>query len=330
MRKNHNVHLITNGGDSLERLEELGINYSILKGLRSKNPISFARNITEMRSFIKNKHINVVHTHHRLAELLAVQSIQFIRKDRPVTILTSLSNVKRKYNIEFRSDRIIAVSNSIKKMLIEKFRVKENNISVINNFTDTAEIHELEIISTKKHSLGNYFNILAIGRFHHEKNFETLLKALNILKDKNIGLILLGEGSLDKEYLKYISKHNLNVEIIVPQKNLIKYFLVADLCVLPSARDPFPNFMLQAGLHRKPFIGSDVDGIGELIKEGKNGLLFSAGKEDELAKKIMLFKKNPKLAKECADNLHIDVLNNYTQEFIIPKIEHLYRQSIKT
>ncbi len=325
----HTVHLITNGGDSLERLEENNINYRIVKGLKSKNPITFAKNINEIRNYIKRNNINIIHTHHRLAELIALQSLKFIRKNKPATILTSLSIVKRKYNIEFRSDKIIAVSHSIKKMLSEKFMLDEKRISVIHNFTDTDEIHELEIIAPKARDHGKFFNILAIGRFHHEKNFETLLRAMNKLKAMNIKLILVGEGNKDIDYIRYIDHNDINVEIIVPQKNLLQYFLVADICVLPSVRDPFPNFMLQAGLHRVPFIGANVDGIGELINDGENGLLFSAGDENELADKILLFMNNRKHAEECAIKLHEVVINNYTQEFIIPKVENLYRELVR-
>ena len=152
---------------------------------------------------------------------------------------------------------------------------------------------------------------------------------MKIINNNNFSLILVGEGDNDIDYKRYISRHNLNVEIIVPQKNLIQYFLVADLCVLPSERDPFPNFMLQAGLHKKPFIGANVDGIGELISDGVNGLLFKSGDENELAEKIMKFAGNPDFAACCANNLHKDVVNNYTQEFIIPKIRKLYNSLLK-
>ena len=326
MHKKHNVHLITNGGDSFERLDELNIKYTKLKGLKSKNPITIAKNINLIKKYITENNIHIVHTHHRLAELLAIQSIKFIKESKPASVLTSLSIVNRKYNIEFKSDKIIAVSYSVKKMLREKFGLPEKKVSVINNFTDTDEIHELEIISPRIPPSSKYYYILAIGRFHHEKNFITLLKALNILKHKNIGLILVGEGNQDIDYKEYIAKNDLNVDIIVPQKNLLKYFLIADLCVLPSARDPFPNFMLQAGLHRIPFIGANVDGIGELINDGENGLLFTSGNEKELAVKILTFMNNRHLAQKCAVKLHEDVINNYTQEFIVPKVEHLYRQ----
>jgi glycosyltransferase involved in cell wall biosynthesis len=136
--------------------------------------------------------------------------------------------------------------------------------------------------------------------------------------------VLIGEGNKYNHYVRYIEENALNVEIIQPQKNLLKYYLDADLSVLPSLCDPFPNFMLQSGMYRVPFIGSNVDGIGELINDGENGLLFTSGDVNELADKILLFMNNKYLAEKCAVNLHRDVINNYTQEFIIPKIEQLY------
>ncbi len=329
LSKKHNVFVITNGGDSLERLEEKKIEFLKIKSLKSKNPIIIARNIKEIRKFIIDNDISIVHTHHRLTEILALQAIKLIKKDKPASVFTSLSIVNRKYNIEYRSDKIIAVSNSVKKMLLNKFSVNKDKITLINNFTDTEEIHDLEIISPRFRQHGKFFLILAIGRFHNDKDFETLLKALNLLKKENIGLILVGEGNNDLNYRRYIASKDLNVEIIVPQKNLLRYFLVADICVLPSTRDPFPNFMLQSGLHRVPFIGADVDGIGELIKDSVNGLLFKAGSEQELAGKIMKFKNDKNFAEYCAENLHRDVVNYYTQEFIIPKIEQLYRSLVQ-
>jgi glycosyltransferase involved in cell wall biosynthesis len=298
-----------------------------MKHIHSKNILSFFRNVNYLKDLIRDKNIDIVHTHHRYSELLAIQSVKLKGKKKVKTVLTSLSLVKRKYNLEFKSDKIIAVSKTVKNMLVRRFNVPENRISLIHNFTDTDEIHELEIFSHKriKNQTGT-FNILAIGRFHHEKNFEILLKALNILKDKRIKLILVGEGDNDIDYRQYIKTHHLNVDIVVPQKNLVKYFLLADICVLPSARDPFPNFMLQCGLHKKPFIGAKVDGIAELIKEGVNGLLFESGNEYELSYKINVFRKNHDLAHKCAVQLYSDVINNYTQEFIAPKIEKLYRE----
>lgn len=329
LKRKHNVCLITNGGDSFDRLAEEDISFRIIKGLNSRNPITFGRNIKSVRSFVIENGIDIIHTHHRLAELIGNKAIMFLGREKPMTVFTSLSIVDKRYKIEFKSDRIIAVGNTVKNMLTGKFNLSPGKIELIPNFTDTNEIRGHEIFPKSKPGRRKIFNILAVGRFHHEKNFETLLRALVILNNRNIRLMLIGEGDNDINYRRFISHHKLNVEIIIPQKNLNRYFDSADICVLPSVRDPFPNFMLQAGLHKKPFIGADVDGIGELIKDGKNGLLFESRNEYELAEKIALFRQNRSLARKCAQNLYNEVIGKYTQEFIIPKINKLYMDLMK-
>lgn len=310
----------------MDRIENLGVKYKLLKGLRSRNPISLPKTTESLREIIKENSIDIIHTHHRLSEFYALQAANTLTDKRPVTIITSLSIVRRKYNIEFRSDSIIAVSYSVRNMLLHKFNVDKDKITHIPNFADTEELTEKDALYNAEKTHNRIFTILAVGRFHLEKNFEVLLKALKTLNDPDIRLMLIGEGNREMNYRKYISQHELNVEIIAPQKELGRFFQIADICVLPSARDPFPNFMLQAGLHGKPFIGANVDGIGELINSGVNGLLFESGNEHELAEKIRIFKGNKKLAGECAENLQVNVNNNYTQMQVIPLIERLYMQ----
>ena len=324
------MFLATNGGDSFDRLSEFNIPVHIIKGLKSKSMLSLTKNIKAVWDIIVNNKIDVIHSHHRYAELVSIQAKNLLINNLPVTVMTALSIVDKKFKIEYKSDKIIAVSNSVADMLIKKFGVNKDKIEIIPNFTDTDEIHEIEILLPIARDHGKFFNILAIGRFHHEKNFEVLLKALHRINDYEIRLILLGEGDKYIDYRTYINKHRLNVEIIVPQKNLLQYFLSSDICVLPSVRDPFPNFMLQCGLHKKPFIGANVDGIGELIINGYNGLLFESGSDKELAEKIKLFKTDKALANSCAQNLYSDVINNYTQEFIIPKIKAMYARLLKS
>lgn len=327
-KRNHNPVLITNGGDSLERLDELGIKYILLKSLHSKNPVSFTANVNEIRKIIKDLNIDIVHTHHRYSELAGVRAVKLIRNCKAKTVFTSLSLVKRRYKIEFTSDIIIAVSKAIENMLFHKFNVNPAKIKLIPNFTDTDELNHRKDIQLTGHDKYVY-KILSVGRFHPDKNYEILFKALMLIDDKNIKLILIGEGNCLTEYKKYVNKNNLNVEFILPQNNLYKYFMSADICVLPSKRDPFPNFMLQAGLFKKPFIGSNVDGIPELIQNNKNGLLFESGDYKELAGKINFLKENKEKAALLASSLHDDIMNHYTQIQAVPEIEKLYYDLLK-
>jgi len=321
--RKHNVTLLTDGGDSFDRLVELNINYICVKNLHSKNPFSLAKNIRFIQSLINSFQPQVLHTHHRCSEFLAVYANKLSRK-KIFTVLTALSLVDRKYFVEYKSDRIIAVSSTVKDMLINRFNVNSNKITRIPNFVDTDEIKGVNLASTAQYAKPNKYTLLAIGRFHRDKNFELILKAMRALNSKGLRLLLVGEGELHKVYREYIDRYNLDVEIHKPSRYLCKYFLSADICILPSIKDPFPNFMLQSGLYKRPFIGSNVDGISELIIDGYNGLLFKSNDHIELAEKIKLFLYDKELATKCANNLYNEVRENYTQESVIPQIEGLY------
>jgi glycosyltransferase involved in cell wall biosynthesis len=326
-QRDYNPILITNGGDSFERLDELGIEYKVIKNLHSKNPLLFKRSIEKIKDIINDLKINIIHSHHRYSELLGIRAMKLLHDKKPKTVFTALSLVKLRYNIEFKSDRIIAVSKAIEKMLLQKFNLNPYKIKLISNFIDTDELRHQEHTQLLKDK--NIFNILSVGRFHPDKNYEVLLKALNLINNKNIKLTLVGEGECLSKYRKYVNTHKLNVEFILPQENLYKYFESADICVLPSRRDPFPNFMLQAGMFKKPFIGSNADGIPELITDGKNGLLFEFDNFIQLAEKIIFLKENSKQAAEFASSLHSDVMNKYTQYQAVPEIEKLYYDLLK-
>ena len=222
-KRGHNVLLVTNAGDSFDRLKDNNIPYITLESLNSKSPFSFAKNMSILNNLIDEFSIDIIHSHHRYAEFMALQASKLSRKSIK-TVFTSLSLVQRRSNIEYRSDVIIAVSKAVQNMLLTKFNVDPQKIMLIHNFTDTEEIHELEVIAQNPKDHGNTFNILSIGRFHSDKNFEVLLKALKLLADPKIKLILIGEGEKKEEYSDYIRTNRLNAELITPKQNLLEYF----------------------------------------------------------------------------------------------------------
>ena len=313
-KRGHNVYLMTNGGDSFERLTESGIPYNVDASLsRKKNIIGSAKKIAAKA---KSLNIDIIHSHHRYFELLG-NSIR--KKVKVKTVFTSLSILNKRFYVEFRSDSIIAVSKCIKEMLLNKFRVNESKISLIPNFVDSEELS-----GTRKAFPDDSFCILSAGRFHRDKNYETLIKAVSLIDSHRLKLVLIGEGPEKNHLEMLINKYGVNAELIPPQSDLKKYFNNADICALSSVRDPLPGFMLQSGLYSKPFIGSDVDGIPEVIRNNINGLLFEKRNPEDLASGIKYFIENKSSALKCADNLHRLISESFTEKTAVPEIEKLY------
>lgn len=321
-----NVILLTNGGDSFDRAEKEGIKIITADYLSNKS--KYLKSCSLLKDLIKQYGIDIIHSHHRYYELIANSAAIYFHK-KTKTVFTALSIVDKRYFVEYKSDKIIAVSNCVKEMLIRNFQIRKNKIEIINNFTDSEEetsaSHENQTAYSKRE---RRINILTVGRLHKDKDQITILRALKIIGDDKIHLKIIGEGNEKNNLINFISKNKLNAEIIGVQKNLKKNFSEADICLLSSVRDPFPGFMLQSGIHGKAFIGSDSDGIPELITDRYNGLLFKKREPKSLAEAINLFINDDKLRKKCEMNLRYDVKNKYTEKTVIPEIINVYRNLI--
>ena len=75
-----------------------------------------------------------------------------------------------------------------------------------------------------------------------------------------------------------------------------------------------------------PFIGSNIDGIPELITNEENGLLFESGNVEELKDQIVRIYNDRKFGEKLAENLNIKVLDSFTVDKIIPQYEKLYSE----
>lgn len=302
-----------------QRIEELKIPFSIDKKIGGNNPLYFPGLLKRIHSIVDKYNINILHSYSRSTELICLLYRKYINKNL-ITLNTIMSLVNSRYFLEYKSDKLISISKSVKNQLIHKFKVSENKINLIYNYAEPVTSNYISEITNEQS-----FNILAVGRYHREKNFETLLDAIKYLNNPNIKVNLIGSGNLKESYQRYIASNNLNVKLIPPQNDLSKYFLESQICVLPSIVDPLPTFLIQSGFYKKPFIGSNVDGIAESITDGYNGLLFKKEDPTELAEKINTFYKDPILMNKCASNLFEHVCNKHTPEVNVKNIYNLYQ-----
>ncbi|MBX7043068.1 MAG: glycosyltransferase family 4 protein [Ignavibacteria bacterium] len=308
----HKVIVATGGGDALGRAK---CRVDVVKGLMNKREI--ARTLKEISRIIDENEIDTVHTHHRYCELLA----NTVKSGSVKTVMTALSIVDRRYFIDYRSDRIIAVSDSVRKMLTDKFRISESRIVTIPNFADSAELGKIISVRRKASSI---FTLFSAARFHEEKDPVTLLEMMKILKSANVKLMLAGSGELEDDLRQYSARNNLNVEFIKPREDLLDLFSIADLCILTSVRDPLPTFLLQSGLHSKVFAGARTDGISEVISDRANGLLFKPRDARAAADAVTFAVKNPEACRAMAGNLHKEVMQKFTEQVNTRKIISIY------
>ena len=148
--------------------------------------------------------------------------------------------------------------------------------------------------------------ILNIGRFTDQKDQITLLKSLNIIKNKiDFEASIVGRGNLKIKLQNYIEKKNLqkSVKLYDFVENPYPLIKQSNLFVLTSKFEGLPNVLLESLVLKKFIISSNCHtGPKEILLNGKGGLLFKVGDYKQLAEKIVYFSKNQKKCLKLSKN----------------------------
>lgn len=207
-----------------------------------------------------------------------------------------IKNIIFKFFFKF-SDSIIVNSKAFKNEIDNKLKVKSK---VIYN-----PLNKLEIISKSRKKLkSNFFKknnkikILNIGRYTDQKDQITLLKALNLIKNKiQFEAILIGYGVNKKLLENFVRDNNLKnqIKVLNYQTNPYKFIKKTDILILCSIYEGLPNVILEALTLKKFVISSDCPtGPKEILESGKFGYLFKPKDFKKLSKLIIMYSKNKK------------------------------------
>jgi glycosyltransferase involved in cell wall biosynthesis len=127
--------------------------------------------------------------------------------------------------------------------------------------------------------------LLMTASFTEQKDQLTLIKAINLLSAK-YKLLLLGIGPKQKECISLTEILGITDRVFFLgfQSNVAGLLKMCDVFILSSFCEGMPLSILEAMACSRPVIGSNVNGIRELIWDC--GILFEQGNEKDLAQKI--------------------------------------------
>ncbi len=140
--------------------------------------------------------------------------------------------------------------------------------------------------------------VVAMGRLHPQKGFSTLLRAMRIVHEQrpDLRLVVLGDGDQRSE-LEGL-RHQMGLDEVVDfpgrVRNPYKVLEQALMFVMSSVTEGFPNVLCEAMAVGLPVISTDCpSGPGEIITEGRDGLLVPVGDPGTLARAILSLMADP-------------------------------------
>lgn len=230
------------------------------------------------------------------------------------------------------ADRIIAVSEIIKN---EYEKRTGNEIQVI-----LPLIPFIKSVSNKidlKTSFGLNADdkiILVVGSIKPLKGSEIILKSfinlgIEFVKNERLKLLFVGDGQQRKVLESRVFEYQGFDEHIrfwgnLPNDKLPDVYAIANIYVIASWFEGTPKTLLEAMYNGLPIIGSNVNGINNIIFDRKNGLLFEKNNNLQLSEQIKYLIQNEETAAKLGMNAQANNVNKFDYTQMVHTFEDLY------
>ena len=284
----------------------------------------------------KKRGAQVVHFQIYAITILEILVLWLIKRFRFPVVVTvhdveSFNKENSKRGIRFfynNVDRIIVHNRISYETLASCLKDYDNGdeilsrCSVIHHGSYIGQLPEKidKRIAKQKFSIeSDCFTFLFFGQIKRVKGLDVLMEAFSKLVkscDKKVKLIIAGKVWKDdfEIYEKIIKENNLSEYLILDIKyiddaEIVSYYSAADCIVLPYKKIFQSGVLLMAQSYQVPVIVSDLQGMTEIVTDGKNGFVFQTENSDSLCQKmkqVMEFRNNQELLQNAYQKLQTE------------------------
>ena len=197
--------------------------------------------------------------------------------------------LKRAYR---EADVAACVSSEVCHSAARYHHLPDEQFETFYNFFDVERIQQraAESIPPEFEPDPNRTRIVASGRLHHQKAYDVLIEAMQILVyEKQLEqseLLILGSGELEPALREQIRLSKLESHVVLTGflENPLPLVRSADLYCLSSRYEGMPNALVEAILCGTPVVSTDCrSGPREILEEGRLGALVPADDSQALA-----------------------------------------------
>lgn len=183
--------------------------------------------------------------------------------------------------------------------------------------------------------------VLYVGKIAPLKGMATLAEAIpQVVRGiPEVRVVLIGSdhvvpgaGSTKEQMLTDLRRAGVadRVSVLAPveRSQLVRLYQEADVCVLPTLWDNFPNTCLEAMACGVPVVASAVGGLPEIIDNGKNGVLVPPGDAAGLADAVVGLLERRERRLEMGRAARNKILEAYTRSRVVAATIAVYNEAI--
>lgn len=284
-----------------------------------------------LKSIIQDVHTDIIHAH--LNHSGSCRYLFFANKSHIPIVATEhdpfpLSPLKKLIKKETlrRTSHTIAVSTANADFLVAEYDIAKDRISVVHNGIEPLKTEP----KTKKRE--SIVKIGGIMELHERKGPDILIEAFNQIHTEyaNTELHIAGTGKMKERLGDQIRQYGLHDAVTLHGwvSDIDEFLNNIDIFVLPSRREAFGLVVLEALMRKKPVIASNTGGIPDILRDGKDGLLFEREKTSSLVEKLKFLINNEKQCFMIAEEGYTRAKNNFSTETMTDKTVSLYKSYV--
>lgn len=236
------------------------------------------------------------------------------------------------------ADRLVALTSNETELLTHYYPESREKIRVVGNGIDDCPEAELAATNSKG---GDPALVLYTGRLVERKGIRDLLDAIPLVlatAPKTKFVLAGGPPDRNGEDLKRewlppcFDRYRDQIHFTgwLSQKEIERWYCVADIQVVPSRYEPFGMVVLEGMLYGLPIVASDLGGPRSILNHEQTGLLFPPRDVPALATAILRLIENAELRKRLARAGSADVRRNWLWPCVVGRMRHVYVEALET
>ncbi len=237
---------------------------------------------------------------------------------------------KRVYNLEKegmeKADRVVAVSNLTKNIIVERYGIPEEKVEVVHNGVDFEGEGEISQINRMK-EMGKKM-VLYVGRITFQKGPDYFITAAKKVCERydNVFFVVAGSGDMENQIIEQTAREGISDRVFftgfLRGQELRDLYRCADLYVMPSVSEPFGITPLESLINGTPVLISNQSGSSEVLT---HALKVDFWDTEEMASKMICALRYPSLSKCLRENGQKEVFS-ITWEKAADKLINIYNQ----
>jgi glycosyltransferase involved in cell wall biosynthesis len=311
-------------------------------------PVSLGKRLSlgpvrEIGRILEERKIDLLHTHGGIAGLYGRSAARRARTRSVVHTLHGIHYLhyrnpllRRLYILLERrysraTDRLVLVCSSDLRQAKKHRLAPDGKMTVILNGTDVRLDGGVGDAVRQRERWGWPPGVPVVGtvaRLHRQKGVVNLLRAAPRILGAfpEVRIAVVGEGPQGKSLRREVRRRGLESRFLFlgERKDAASMLALFDLFVLPSLWEGLPFVLVEASALGKPIIATAVDGVPEIIDNGKTGLLVPPGDPGALAEAAIRLLKDKEEARRLGDTARALVPPRFPLRRMVEQTQSLY------